>query len=460
LSDRTRLGLGILGAAAALGILGDALLRQTPWGLNWALWAAGLVLAAAALGARRRWALGLALLFSLALLWRAAPALAALNLLATAGAAALAAIPGLRAGVVAHVLATLRLAGDAAVGPVQIAIDDVRWEEVPRGQLGEHWPSVGRGVLIAAPLVLLFGSLFVAADAVFADLVGNVFDVRDPFVHVTVFVLWAWVAAGVLRHLLSEREPVDPKPERMLGTTEVAIVLGALDALFLVFVIVQLRYLFGGNTHVLETTGLTYAEYARRGFFELVVVAALALPIVLVGDALARPRRLFRALSLLLIALLGVVVASALERMRLYTDAFGLTQLRLYAAALMLTLAAMCVWAVVTVLRERRGTFAVGAVAISFAAVAALDIVNPDAVIARVNIDRHIDAGRPLDEHYLANLSEDATPTILARLERLPTPQARFLARSVARGDDGWRTWNWSRARARAYDSSDLAAKR
>jgi hypothetical protein len=459
LSERTRLGLGILGAAAALGILGDLLLRATPWGLNWAIWATALVAVAAALGARRRWALGIALLFSAGLLWRAAPPLVALNLLAAAGAAALATIPALRAGVLAHLLATLRLAGDAAAGPVQVAVDDVRWDEVPR-RLGKRWGAVGRGVAIAAPLVFLFGVLFAAADAVFADIVADVFDFGDPLVHVTVFVLWAWVSAGVLHHLLSEHGLVDPKPERRLGTTEVAIVLGALDVLFLGFVLVQLRYLFGGDDHVVETTGLTYAEYARRGFFELLFVTALALPLVLVGDALARPRRLFRALSLLLVALLGVVVVSALERMRLYTDAYGLTQLRLYATALMLTLAAVFAWAAVTVLRERRGTFAVGSVAIAFATVATLNVVNPDALIARVNIDRHVHDGKPLDTFYLGGLSTDATPTIFARLDELSRVQARSLMVFADRGGGDWRTWSWSRARAATYDSSDVAANR
>jgi hypothetical protein len=55
----------------------------------------------------------------------------------------------------------------------------------------------------------------------------------------------------------------------LLGPVELSIVLGLLDILFLAFVLVQFRYLFGGAELVRVSTSLTYAEYARRGFFEL-----------------------------------------------------------------------------------------------------------------------------------------------------------------------------------------------
>src|SRR5690606_28461555 len=109
--------------------------------------------------------------------------------------------------------------------------------------------------------------------------------------------------------------------------------------LFLFFVLVQFRYLFGGAGMIEVTPGLTYAEYARRGFFELVAASALVLPLLLVGDWLfdhrgPRDGWIFRALSLLLILLVLVVMASAFHRMRLYLGAYGMTEPRLYATAL------------------------------------------------------------------------------------------------------------------------------
>jgi hypothetical protein len=221
------------------------------------------------------------------------------------------------------------------------------------------------------------------------------------------------------------------------------------DLLFLAFVVVQFRYLFGGRDLVRETAHLTYAQYARHGFFELVAVAALTLPLLLLGDWMLRDegrgRRAFRWLAGMLLVLLGVVILSALQRMRLYLDQYGLTELRLYAIGGILWLAAACAWFAVTVLRGKRHAFAVGALVAGFAATLTLNILNPDALIARTNVTRPA-----VDVQYLGGLSDDAVPTLVARLSDLPRGERPFLAtRLLDRyGNGDWRSWNLSRARA------------
>ena len=124
------------------------------------------------------------------------------------------------------------------------------------------------------------------------------------------------------------------------------------------FVAVQIRYLFGGRGLVESRVHLTYAQYARHGFFELLAVSLLVLPLLFAAHALLRHRspfslRLVQALSGVLIALVLVVMASALERMRLYQREYGLTELRLYATGLILWLGFVFVWMAATVVRAR-----------------------------------------------------------------------------------------------------------
>src|SRR5439155_15568837 len=123
---------------------------------------------------------------------------------------------------------------------------------------------------------------------------------------------------------------------------------------------------FGGDTRVQVTPGLTYAEYARHGFFELVTVSALVLPVLLATHwQLKKEKRghdwLFRLLAGVLVLQLFVVMASAMQRMLIYHVAYGMTELRFYTTAFMGWLAIVWVWFLATVLRGQRKRFAFGA---------------------------------------------------------------------------------------------------
>jgi hypothetical protein len=155
---------------------------------------------------------------------------------------------------------------------------------------------------------------------------------------------------------------------------------------------------------------------------------------------------MFRWFAVTLLALLGVVIASALERMRLYMHHFGLTELRVYATGVILWLAVVSGWFAVTVLRGRRHAFAVGALVAGFAATFALNVLSPDALIARTNVTRPA-----VDVAYLGRLSDDAVPTLVERIRALPSAQRALLAHELLHRDGAggdWRSWNVSRSRA------------
>jgi hypothetical protein len=469
MGSRTRLALALLGAALFLGLLGDELFRgATPLGLNVFLWVLALAVVLVGLGiwrstplaGGRRWMLPTLVLFAGLVVWRDSAWLLTLNLFALVVALTLGALrtprPVHRAGLSDYVVG-LGYASAAVGGrTVTLMQEDIDWAELPKGPQAKQAVAVGRGLMLAAPLLFVFGALFVAADSVFQGYVSDaVPNSRELMTHLLLVAVFGWISAGMLWEYLSRPEPVeaDVQPSFRLGGTELAVVLGLLDLLFLAFVLVQLRYLFGGASLVEERTHLTYAEYARHGFFELVTVAALVLPLLLLADWLRRresPRddRVFRLLAGALIVLLFVVMASALQRMRLYQREYGLTELRLYASGVMIWLAVVFVWAGATVLRGRRDLFAVGALVSGFAAIFVMNALNPDALIARTNLNRP-----KLDLPYLMNLSDDATPTLVKALPSLDPALRAQLEEELAarrRGQSDWRTWNWSRSRAQA----------
>ncbi len=473
-SERTRVGLGVTGAALALGMMGDALLRSAPWGLNLALWTAALVLAIAGL---QRWAevddaavgwIPLALGTAAMIAWRDSPTLKALDLVALGvilGLAMLRARGGevKLAGLAHHAIGVAASAGDAAVGAARLLFGDVRWSELRTEGAARQGIAVVRGGALALPLLLVFGTLLAAADARFQRLVGGMrFDLPAVLGHVLFALLVAWIAGGILRTMTLGGEQPGPRINRpdalALGIVEVGMVIGLLDLLFLSFVLVQLPYFFGSGDALMQPGTATFSQYARRGFFELVTVAGLVLPMLLTADWLlrrsrARDERIFRILAGAQVALLFVIMGSALHRMRLYQDAYGLTELRLYTTAFMLWLGVVFAWFGWTVLRGRRERFAWGALTTALEALVLLHVANPDGMIVRVNAAR-ADAPLRFDAAYAASLSADAVPPLLAALPNV-RPELRCAAadRLLDRwhaSDADWRSWSLSRGRARA----------
>jgi hypothetical protein len=313
-----------------------------------------------------------------------------------------------------------------------------------------------RGFALGGILLVVFGALFVSADAAFAEVVNETvpsWSLGDLPARVLVFALVASLA-GALALTAANPQLATPtgSPARRLQPAEWIPALALLDLLFAAFVAVQLTVLFGGHDHVLQTTGLTYAQYARQGFVELIVAAALTLAVagLVARHALrdnAKLRRVLFVLTGLLFALTFVVLASALRRLGLYEEAFGFTRARLLAHGIILWLGALFVVVAACSALGRAPHLARASVALTAVAMIAASAANPDALIAARNADRFDTTGR-IDTAYLSQLSADAVP----RLAELP-PHARAcaLAPQAARlrGADELTEANFSRARAR-----------
>jgi hypothetical protein len=338
-----------------------------------------------------------------------------------------------RLGLAGYPAALARTVGHALIGPARLLPEGVDLPQAGRATAPAALPVL-RGVLLALPVLVVFSALLASSDFVFADLLGATLTLdiwgglMNGMGHVVVTLVVGWLLAGGLAYALrrfhgeAAGRPAAGAPPLRLGLIEAATVLALTDALLLVFGWVQATYLFGGGANI-AARGYTYAEYARRGFFELVVVAALALGLLLALQAVTpragrRQVLLFNGLSSLLVALVLVLVAAALRRMGLYEDAYGYTRLRLYVHVFMLGLAGVFLWFLIT-LWLRPARFAIGAFLTGLGMLVALNTLDPDATIAAQNLARFDATGR-LDVAYLTALDEDATPALLAALDRLP----------------------------------------
>lgn len=321
---------------------------------------------------------------------------------------------------------------------------DIRKTQAESGaQPGKYnlWPLV-RGIIIALPIVAIFASLLASADVIFSqrlDEFMELFKLEDlpeyifRFMYILVI---GYALAGVVLHaassskdekLAGEDKPIVPP---FLGFIEAGIVLGSVVVLFSLFVIIQFQYFFGGSANI-TFEGYSYAEYARRGFGELVAVAFFSLLMLLALSAVTKretetQRKIFSGLGVALVALVLVMLVSAYQRLVLYEEAYGFTRLRTYTHVFLVWIGLLLAAAIVLEILRKERMLAFAMLAASFGFAASLPILNVDAFIVKQNLQREIQgqADVELDARYFLDLSNDAIPPLVTALQTptLPDP--------------------------------------
>lgn len=320
-----------------------------------------------------------------------------------------------------------------------------------------RWAPVVRTVVVAGVLLVVFGALFASADAAFADLLGGL----TPDVSVADgpwrTLLWVVGIVGALAAAHTAAAPlhwdrITVRPGAARGRVEWALPLIVLNLLFAAFIGVQLTVLFGGYDKVLSETGLTYSEYATQGFWQLLGATLLTLLVIALARRWAprdgvRDRRLVAAVLGVLCVLTLVVVASALRRMDLYVDAYGLTRLRLSVAAMELWLGLVIV--LIMAAGVLGGRWLPRAVAVSGAAgVLIFGLMSPDALVAERNVERYRTSDK-IDIDYFQQLSADAVPALDTLPEPLRSCALDGIERELGDSDEPWYATSWGESRAR-----------
>ena len=333
---------------------------------------------------------------------------------------------------------------------------------------------IGRGVLIGLAVTLVFGGLFASADQAFASIAREAVVPSVDLGLLPVRVLVGLVVAATTGALaLLARQPLaaggtwapfgpEARARRKLDPIEWLPAVVLLDAVFGLFVAVQIAVLFGDHHHVLATEGLTYAEYARQGFFQLLAVVGLTIGVIAavvnLGDVSSPTMRRVARISLgVLAALTSVVLMSAHFRLALYEDAYGLTRLRLLVHAAILWLALVLLLVVVAGALWRARWIPRTLLLVIAAGLLWLNAINPDAFIAKRNIDRYEATGR-IDPNYLGTLSDDAVPALATLDEPLRSCVLGIRAARTVESPSVW-AFNLSRERAHAILQPVLASR-
>lgn len=374
----------------------------------------------------------------------------------------------------------LQLISSAITNPIKAVIQKRKRQTA--GEKSRAWTKINPyliGLLIAFPLICIFGALLSSADMVFNDRLSSFFKLFsiDNLGEVTFRVFYvlilAYLMAGAYFHALYQSFDHNKEDENkagikpFLGSIEALVVLGLVNLLFLSFIIIQFRYFFAGDANI-SFEGFTFAEYARRGFFELVAVAIISLGVFyLLGLFTKRQKpaekRIFSAFGILLLVQVGLMLVSAFQRLTLYESAYGFTTLRTITHVFMIWLGALLLAAVVMEITNQLKRMALAIFLVFFGFTLTLNFLNVDRFIARQNIELAI-AGNQLDASYLVwNMSSDGIPEIFAYQNDKDTPQeiqdaldaslACYLFANEGKfsGKTYWSEWHLSDVRAEKH---------
>jgi hypothetical protein len=273
-------------------------------------------------------------------------------------------------------------------------------------------------------VILLLAVLLSSADPMFAKMMNSLFNIDqlpEYLFRLTYILAGTYLLTGVfLFAILSSREegiPAEkPRLAPFIGFIEAVVVLACVSLLFAVFVAVQFRYFFGGAANI-TVEGFTYAEYARRGFGELLAVAVISLLLFLGLGSLTRKedplrRRIFSALGVFLAVMVTIILVSAYRRLLLYEAAYGFSRIRLYTQVFMIWLGILLLGLAALEIAGRIRWVSLALLAAAFGFTLTLAGLNVDPSIVRWNGARAMNGGA-LDAAYLDSLSADAVPALL-----------------------------------------------
>lgn len=290
----------------------------------------------------------------------------------------------------------------------------------PSDQASEIRNQILRGLLLAAPLLVVVMLLLTRSDAVFSRLITDRFtfldlDMDRVISHGLVSVIGGFYFFGYLWSLKYESpsDSASPLGKKNLEAVTALTVMGLLSGVYLLFTLVQFTYLYSGSASL--PNGLTYAVYARRGFFELVAAASLNMAVILAVASKVREHQpqMMKALKVcnsLMTAFTLNLLVSAFYRMHLYEAAYGFTELRLFVqffmAAMAISLMALMIW----IWKQKFPLFKVVLIT-AITVYLALNYVNVDRLIAHNNLERY-QLTKQVDIYTLSWLSVDAWPEI------------------------------------------------
>lgn len=281
----------------------------------------------------------------------------------------------------------------------------------------ERLRNVLIGCLIAIPILVVTIALLSSADVVFGKITGSIFEwifYRDFYIILLMILMGAVLCYSLLCG--ASRDSFSTDKNRTKANSTIGITLSSLLLLvYILFCGIQIIYLFTGGLFTLPGE-FTYAEYARRGFFELLAVTCFNILLILVCDYIFEESKWLKGILAAITACTYIMIASASYRMILYIRAYHLTILRLFVLLFLLIDALLLIGVIISIYKKDFPLFGYGVLVISVCYLI-FSYSKPDYHIAKYFIS-HEEEITDEDISFLTReLSYDAAPVVIPFLK-------------------------------------------
>lgn len=330
--------------------------------------------------------------------------------------------------------------------------------------------NIGRAILLTIPLVIVVIALLASADDIFGNIFvegfNSIFEMFSKFELTTIVLKIALIAAlfvyfsSFFNHIMFEYEPKDEKFAELevKDITTTKMILSALNVIYILFCFIQIKSLFLKQVDV-----SAYSQYARKGFFQLMLVSFINLVVILVAKKCEK-NKYINVMCLIMIACTFIILLSSGYRMFLYEDAYGYTRLRLLVYVALLTEAILLIPTIAYVIDQKINLPKVYLTIVVIMYVG-INLANIDNIITKSNVDRYFEIG-VFDVDYLKKeTGADAVKELIriknsepktSEEENIKDRVTMYLARmyeDIETQDMDFRDFNLSKILAKKYIS-------
>lgn len=285
--------------------------------------------------------------------------------------------------------------------------------------------NIFKALCITIPIVIVIVAILASADSVFNNMIFNILNVFTNIfssIDFSGFIIRLILIICIFIYLSSffynitkyEEEPVlenDTNESKKIESMTLKMVLTALNIVYLIFCIIQINSLF------MQKTNINYADYARQGFFQLMIVSIINLIVILIAKKYGEENNKYiNFMEILMIIFTLIIIVSSAVRMYFYEQTYGYTLLRLLVYCVLLTEAILLIPTILYILNKHRNLIKTYFTIIVVMYIG-MNIINFDAIIANRNINRYIETGK-IDLEYLEKeTGTDAISNIIEILE-------------------------------------------